>query len=546
MRRLKGSTGKLVSALSQNGPRGPTLAQLTALARTGAVGRAWELFVGAGYDQRGGDPAALAVKGRLLKGRARLAVGAPARAHHAAAAEAYAAADALQPAPYLAINAASLRLLAGDADGSRAGANSVLDQLDDPALAIDTPYFLAATRAEALLLLGDQSAAEHAMQDAARADPDGWAERAVTVAQLREIAAAQHSDAAWIGRFAPPASLHFAGHMGVASGGTAEAQLKIMLAEHFAAHPAGFAWGALAAGADIVIAEMLLAQGAALHVVLPCPAEQFEAQSVAPAGAEWTLRYRALLGAAASLRIAADSASSVHDPLATAHAGDLAIGGALSSAAQLASMAVQLIVTDEAGGGANTARQAERWRSASGVQYRLTVARDAAVDALFPPEEPDPARVLSVNLAVVLDGMEAAIGQSSAQLSALTAPVAAVLARLPGGSVRVSPNGWEAVVEDLGAALAVIDHLNALGRVAVGAHLAIGPVLTDPASGALVPYGPAPALARKLAALAPTGTTLASDALAVTLCARGEPACRPELYYSREDDLGGAVHMLVG
>ena len=90
------------------------------------------MFVGAGYDQRGGDRAALAVKGRLLKGRARLTAGAEARAHYAAAAEAYAAANALQPAPYLAINAASLRLLAGDADGSRAGAGGVFDQLDDP------------------------------------------------------------------------------------------------------------------------------------------------------------------------------------------------------------------------------------------------------------------------------------------------------------------------------------------------------------------------------------------------------------------------------
>ena len=521
-----------------------SLPAISALARAGAVRRAWALFVDAGYDQRGGDPAALAVKGRLLKGRARLASGAAARALYNAAAEAYAAANALQPAPYLAINAASLRLLAGHADAAKAGANGVLNQLSDPAIAIDTPYFLAATRAEALLLLGDRDGAEDAMARAAQTDPDGWAERAVTVAQLREIAAAQHSDAAWIGRFSPPVSLHFAGHMGVASGGTAEAQLRIILAEHFAVHPAGFAWGALAAGADIIIAEALIAQGAALHVVLPCPAAQFEAQSVAPAGAAWSRRFQVLLAAAASLRIAADSASSVHDPLATAHAGDLAIGGTLSNAAQLASTAAQLIVLDEGGGGTNTARQAERWRPESGAQHRLTLPRDAAVDVLFPPEAPDPARLLAVHLAVLLDGMDAAAGQSSAELSALTAPVAAVLAQLPRGSVRASPGGWEAVVADLPQALAAIDQLTALGSVALGAHLAIGPVLADPASGTAVPYGPAPALARKLAALAPTGTALASDALAVTLCARGDAACRAELYYPWEDDLGGAVHML--
>lgn len=522
----------------------PTLPQLTALARAGAVGRAWEMFVGSGHDQRSADPAALAVKGRLLKGRARLAMGDGQRALYAEAAAAYAAANALLPAPYLAINAATLRLLAGDVAGARAGAAEVLKLLDGSAQ--DTRYFLAATRAEALLILGDPSAAEAAMDIATAADPDGWADRAATIAQLREIAATQGSYPAWIDRFAPPASLHFAGHMGLTSGGTAERQLKAMLADHFAQNPVGFAWGALAAGADIVIAETLLATGAQLHAVLPCPPDQFEAQSVAPAGPDWTRRYRALLGAAASLRIAADSASSVHDPLATAHAGELAIGGALNNAAMLASSAAQLIVTDEDDGGANTARQAGLWRAASGAQHRLTVRRDAVVEALFAPEARDPARLLAVHLAVVHDGLGPAAAVSSARLAELTAPVSVILAGLPRGSVRAAPGGWDAVVGDLPAALAIIAQLNALGTVAAGAHFAIGPVLPDQASGALVPYGPAPAIARRLAALAPTGTALASDALAVTLRARGNSGLRAEVYYPDEADLGGAVHMLVG
>ena len=523
----------------------PTLPQLTALARAGAVGRAWELFVGSGLDQRGDDPAALAVKGRLLKGRARLASGDGRRVLFADAAAAYAAANALLPAPYLAINAASLRLLAGDAAGAKDGAVSVLALLDDPAGAADTPYFLAATRAEAWLLLGDQPAAELAMGAAVRADPDGWADRATTIAQLREIAAAQPSDPGWIDRFAPPASLHFAGHMGLASGGAAEAQLQAMLAGHFAQHPVGFGWGALAAGADIIIAETLIALGAALHVVLPCPPAQFETQSVAPAGPEWTKRYHALLEAATSLRTAAASASSVHDPLATAHAGELAIGGALSNAGLLASTACQLIVFDEQSGGANTARQAGLWRAESGRQHMLTVARDTEVKAMFAPEQPDPARLLAVHLAVMLETPNLVASWSSDQLRALTAPVSAILAKLPPGSVRASPEGWDAVLTELPQALETIARLNPLGSVSVGAHLAIGLVLPDPASGSLVPYGPAPALARRLAALAPMGTALASDPLAVTLCARGNAALRCELYYPQEDELGGAVHMLA-
>ena len=509
------------------------------------MGRAWELFGAAGYGQRTDDPAALAVKGRLLKGRARLARGQARRALYGEAAAAYAAAGALSPAPYLAINAASLRLLGGDAAGASAGAAQVLALLDGAA-AIDTPYFLAATRAEALLLLGDQPAAQAAMAQAVRADPDGWADRAATVAQLREIAAAQGSDPAWIDRFAPPVSLHFAGHMGIASGEASEAQLRNQLEAHLAAHPVGFAWGALAAGADIVIAEALVAGGTALHVVLPCPAAQFEAQSVAPAGAEWSRRFAELMAQAVSVNVAADSATSVHDPLATAFAGDLAIGGALSNAAQLASSALQLIVFDEAGGGANTARQAARWHSEHGPQHVLTAARDAAVEALFPPEQHDPARQLAVHLCVIHEALLRGEALTGAALEAIAGPVAAALSALPRGSVRAAPGGWEAAVTDIPAALAAARRLAGLGSVAVGAHLAIGPLIADPASGAWVPFGAAPALARRLASLAQSGTVLASDVLAVTLRARSDSLWGSELYYPWEDELGGPVHVLLG
>ena len=524
----------------------PTLPALTALARAGAVGRAWELFLSAGYLDRDDDPAALAVLGRLTKGRARLVPLAEQRALFAEAAAAYAAAHALVPAPYLAINAASLDLLAGNAAKAAEQARAVLALLDAPEPPADTPYFLAATRAEALLILGRPAEARDVMVEAARHNREGWSDRAATVSQLREIARAQGSDPVWIDAFAPPASLHFAGHMGLASGGENETALAGQLDVLFAEHGFGFGWGALAAGADIVIAEQLLARGAELHAVLPCPPDQFEAQSVAPAGETWTGRYRAVLGAAASVRCAADSATSVHDPLATLHAGELAIGGALNNADILASRAAQLIVTDQAGGGVNTARQAALWRASAGSQVCLTVPRDTEVDKLFPPEQPDPARVLAVHLAVGLDALLADEPPRSAEITAMTAPVAQVLAQLPAGSVRAAAGRWDAAVEDFDLALDVARRLAALGTVAVGAHMAIGPVLRDGPSGSLVPFGPAPALARQLMALAPTGIVLVSDALAVTLAARGSDSLRSEVYHPGEDQSGGAVHILLG
>ncbi len=524
----------------------PTLPMIAALVRAGAVDRAAELFAAAGHDRASGNPAALALKGRIAKAQARLASADAQPARFAEAAAAYRAAHDLDPAPYLAINAATLSLLAGDPAAATSGARAVLALLDGPEPPADTPYFLAATRAEALLLLGDRAGAEAALTEAANHDPDGWDDRAVTLAQLREILGAQGEDCAWLDRFAPPASLHFAGHMGIHAGGSSEAVLTEALDHWLGSQRIGFAWGALAAGADVVIAERLQALGCAVHLVLPCPPEQFAAQSVAPAGREWAARFEAVMARAASLRCAGSLAGSVHDPLATAFAGELAIGGAVLNAARLGSAALQLIVLDETGGGPNTARQAELWQGPDGSRQILTVPRDAAVEALFPPEAPDLARHLLFHAAIAFPGDGASL--NSAELGERAALVGMALATLPQGSVRAGPQGWDVATPDvsagLSATLAVIDMCRAAGTEppAAGVDLALGLLVPDLASGSLVAHGPGTALAQRLLAQAPPGLVLASDPLSVTLAARPAGALRTEPWLPDEPELGGAVH----
>ncbi len=523
---------------------------ITALVRSGAVERGEELFAAGGYNARAHDPAALAVKGRLLKARGLAAKGAERRALLAEAARAYSAADALSPAPYLAINAATLHLLAGEADAAIDGAQAVLALLDAPETSADTPYFLAATRAEALLLLGDRSGAKQALAAAAQHDPDGWDDRACTLAQLRLIATAQGQDGAWLDAHAPPNSLHFAGHMGLASGGSSEARLTAWLGEFLADSRPGFAWGALAAGADLVIAEHLLALGCELHAVLPCPPTQFEAQSVAPAGAEWAARFRAVLDRCASLRVAGQIASSAHDPLATAFAGELAIGGAVLNAARYGSAAEQLIVCDEHGGGANTARQAELWRAELGVQHRIAIPRDVSVEALFPPEQPDAARQLALVAAIGIDELAGDALPGSLEIAGWIAPVAGALSALPAGTVRAAPGRWELATTDVEAGLAALAAVTAACRAAgtplpaIGAHLAICTLVRDPASGAALAYGSAPDLARRLMQHAPSGVILGSEALAVALAARPGGNLASELYLPDEPELDGSAYLL--
>lgn len=527
------------------------LPAISALARAGAVERASELFVAEGYGARTQDPAAQAVLGRLLKARARQAAGPDQTALLKQAAAAYAAAHALAPAPYLAINTATLCLLAGDRTQAQDGARAVLALLAAAPPPSDTPYFLAATKAEALLLLDDPAGAEQAMEQAVAHDPDGWSDRAATIAQLTEILARNGGSAAWLDRFAPPASLHFAGHMGLAAGGAGEAGLAEQVDALIAQERIGFAWGALAAGSDVVIAERLLASGAELHVVLPCDPDQFAAQSVAPAGPDWLARYHTVLDLAASLQLAAADPGAVHDPLATAHAGELAIGGAMIGARHLAARCCQLIVADADGGGRNTARQAAMWPKNAGPQHRLIVPRDAQIEALFPAEQHDPARALAVHVAIQIDELTRPARLDTATITALTEPVARALARLDRRRVRAAPGRWELVLDDPHDALTVMLEVLERSRTAglpgpsLGAHIAISTLLGDPAGDVLIPYGPGIPLARRLQAMAPPGLALISDALAVTLVARGITGLRSELYHRGDADSEGAVHVLL-
>jgi hypothetical protein len=101
------------------------LASIIAYARAGAADHAWRLFTAAGLDQLE-DPAALNVKGRLLKDQALRSEGEARRRLYREAAEAYRSSAALQLASYPLINAASLMLLAGERAKAEGLAGEVL------------------------------------------------------------------------------------------------------------------------------------------------------------------------------------------------------------------------------------------------------------------------------------------------------------------------------------------------------------------------------------------------------------------------------------
>jgi hypothetical protein len=269
------------------------------LARAGATSRAWDAFLAAGLEGAN-DINALTLKGRLLKDRARQASGAERAALFAESGAAYARAATLRPDSYPLINAAAMALFAGDGAIAANIARDVLMLLDSNPSQGETPYWREATRAEALLLIGQIPAAKLSLAAAIALAPQAWEDHASTLRQFSNILSLMAEDAGWLDQHRPRPSMHFSGILGVASGDLAA--IDAISAAVGAINP-GSGFGALAAGADIIAAEAIVAVGAELHVILPADPADFAERSVAPFGAEWLPRFHTLLETCASLTI---------------------------------------------------------------------------------------------------------------------------------------------------------------------------------------------------------------------------------------------------
>src|SRR5436190_278422 len=176
-------------------------------------------------------------------------------------------------------------------------------------------YWAAATDAEAALVLGDVEGAQAALEIAATMGAGDVAARAVTARQLRVLCETAGIDPGILDALALPGVLHFCGHRVTANpekaGGFAaddEPAVAAAVSDFLSNRSFDGAYGALACGADIIIAEAALEHGVPLHVVLPFGIDDFEEVSVRSGGAGWPERYRSCLERAASVFVAYDSA----------------------------------------------------------------------------------------------------------------------------------------------------------------------------------------------------------------------------------------------
>ena len=336
-----------------------------ALARTGATHEAELRFIQYGLARVENEDVA-ALRARIAKDVALASEGAERRYAAASAAELYGAIFERTGGYYPAINAATLWLLAGNPRQSRELAALVLDLL---AASREDSYYAAATAGEAHLLRGDERAARDALERAVARHEEDYSALATTRRQLRMICGLLGIDARLLGVLAGPTVVHYCGHR-IARGaddGSFVASLEASVAARIAAEvqhlAAGYAYGSLASGADILWAEALLANGSELHVVLPFAREEFIQRSVADAGGDWVERFHRCLDAAVAVLYATDDAF-LGDNVLFSYGSELAMGLALLRGRYLDAEVRQLTVWDgrPSRAAAGTAINVATWR----------------------------------------------------------------------------------------------------------------------------------------------------------------------------------------
>jgi len=250
---------------------------------------------------------------------------------------------------YPGINAATLAALAGDFSMAKSLAAKILKTLT---LSPDQhSYWHFATMAEAHILNGDDNAAIQAITAAAASEATKLTDRASTLAQLRRLLTVQNKPHDILEPLTPKVTLHYSGHMIAAEHQSGrilaqhENQLSARIERAIDTIDPGAAFGALASGSDILIAEHLIKRNIDLHVILPFALDEFIDVSVRPAGAQWVKRFHTCISQAKTLGFLTEQPY-LNDDLLFGIAAKLAMGRAILHAGHISGEARQLAIWD--------------------------------------------------------------------------------------------------------------------------------------------------------------------------------------------------------
>jgi class 3 adenylate cyclase len=379
------------------------------------------------------------------------------------------------------------------------------------------------------------AAAEDALR-VADASSMSVSDRAATRRQLNMICRAISIDEAVVDLLRVPVALHYCGHVPSSGRFTSDDERHVADAIRQFLHVRGpvVAWGSLAAGADIVVAEqVLLSAGSELHLVLPFPAAEFVGTSVAPAGNEWAHRFGECLAGAADVEHAT-SGRNGDDDSAYAYCSSIAMGAAILRGRSLAQRAEQFAAWDGSTTNrtAGTAADVARWRS-TGLPSTIVPVSGGSSTVMRVEHHLE--RAVFALLFADVKGYSALRDRDMRSfVTGVLQPLAAVLDR---PAVR-HRNTWGdaiyAVVDDVAEAadialslqetIASID-MDALGlpplALRIGAHA--GPVVAvdDPVMGATGYFGEHVIRAARIEPITPPGAVYVTAAFAALLALAG-------------------------
>lgn len=216
---------------------------------------------------------------------------------------------------YPAINAATLSLIIGDEAACQKLAQEVLTLCGSgSSRGGGEDYYMDVTRAEANLLLGNDDEVAPALAQAYRGNSQDYGKLSTTWKQLSLICEHRGVSTDYIKAIRPPAVIAFMGQtihgMGKSPGidPADEAMLRQQIRVLLDKHNIKIAFGSLACGADLMIADEILKQDGELNVILPFSREEFKHTSVTPAGPLWEEKFdRALERAASVYQIVEDA-----------------------------------------------------------------------------------------------------------------------------------------------------------------------------------------------------------------------------------------------
>jgi class 3 adenylate cyclase len=338
------------------------------LARLGDNERALRLYetYGLGASE---DVDALSLRARLLKDAGFGGPGGPDMDKLVQACRLYAAVYHRSSDAYPAINAATLARIVGRGELAGQMARAAVARASaDP----DQGYYTLATLAEARVILGDLAGAREALEAAMAAADADVGKRSTTVLQLQrllQVIGGGDDAERLLALIRPPKVATYRGPIFLADPAM-EARLAAQIRAALTAEQVGFAYGSLAAGSDILVAEQLLALGCELHIVLPVTEADFLSQSVAPAGEEWLGRYTACREAATTVTFAS-SMSHVGGQGQFAYGSRVAMGMARLRARHLNGGAVQLALVEAGAASASSRSDVATWNGRGGRTVTL-------------------------------------------------------------------------------------------------------------------------------------------------------------------------------